>query len=573
MSARASSRDPLSQRKDAFVIRTSLRAAAVALLAALALTGCSPDTRPVAKVGKHTLTVADFNRAARRASQFAALPEQEAKAQVLNEMIDNELLLVAAESHGLDTTAFTRQRRTAATEQALLAALSAQIAPMNPGVSEAEIRAMYDWRKTQSDVQLVYAADSTSIVLALRRAQAGDALSQLADEFGGSGMLPPGGHLGFRIPGSLPQPIDDAARTLPVGKVGGPYHAPMGWFLVRVAGRMPATVKPYEQERASLENLVRQRKWQGALLSGVARLAPEYHLTVAPDAGQRLFQLLTPGRVGGLSEAAPTPEQRKSVLALWDGGAYTVGDAWDDLQRPEINKPFSSVVPSLSDWVRQRGIAHIAIAEAKRRHLDQDPAFVASIEDQLNEYIVRGEYETLVSAVPTPNENELRAAWEPMKDRYPMLRSTTVAWAVVADTGKALALGQLRDHLSLRDAAHAVDPSIAVHEQVLEFPNADPSWSAEQGELQQLQPGQWGNPNFVPEGIRILQLVNKSAAVMTWDQLPLPVRQSLAGNLTERSRSMRVAAYTDSLKRAVKPIAMPEALRHVPWPPAAEPAH
>jgi len=43
----------------------------------------------------------------------------------------------------VDTTTFTRQHRRAATEQALLAALSAQIAPQDPGVTEAEVRTLF----------------------------------------------------------------------------------------------------------------------------------------------------------------------------------------------------------------------------------------------------------------------------------------------------------------------------------------------------------------------------------------------------------------------------------------------
>ena len=476
------------------------------------------------------------------------------------------LLLVAAEAHGLDTTTFTRQHRRAATEQALLAALSAQLAPADPGVSEAEVRTLYEWRRTRSDVQIVYAPDSATIALALHRIEAGDPFARVADEFGGAGMLPPGGELGFCVSGSLPQPIDDAMRTQAIGHIGGPYRASMGWFLVRVSRRVPASTHPFEQERASLENLIRQRKRQRALLAGVERLGPAHHLSLAADAGQELFRLLTPGRMGGFGSALPTAAERRHVLARFDGGAFTVGDALDDLARPEIDRPNASMVPALREWVRQRAVTRIALVEARNRHLDEEPAVAGPLADQINDYILGGEYETVRTGVTPPDEATLRATWEPVKNRFPMVRQAHVLWVVVADTAKALAITRGSGQGSLREVAHAVDPAIAVHEETLRFPNGDPRWATAQGALQRLEAGQWASPEVTTAGFRLLQLVKSEQGPVAWDQLPPEVRRSLADNLLQRSREARLSAYTDSLRRAIHPVLLPENLRGVPWP-------
>jgi peptidyl-prolyl cis-trans isomerase C len=548
------------------VIRSTVRAASAALLALLALAGCGPESRPVARVGQHTLTVADFQRAARRAGNAMRLPAEQARPLVLEQMVTNELLLIAARAHGLDTMTSTRNQARALAEQALLGALSAQLSSPDPGVTEAEARKLYEWRKTQSDVQLVYTADSASIQVALRRIAAGEPMSQVADEFGGSGTLPPGGKLGNRLPGSLPWPVDDAARTLPVGQVGGPYHAAMGWFLVRVSGRTPAEVRPFEQDRATLEGVIRQRKWQGALFAGVAGLGAEWHLALAPDAGQALFHALSPGRVGALGNSPPTAAERTQVLARFDGGAYTLGDAWDDLSRPELNKPNSSLVPSLSAWVRERAVLRVAVAEARRRHLDEDPAVAGPLADQVDDLLLQGEYARLTAGIAPPDEASLRATWEGLKDRYPMLREARVQWAVIADTAKIMAIGRNSEKGSLRDIAREIDPAIVVHEESLRFPNGDPRWAGAHGMLQQMEPGQWASPEITDGGVRLLQLVDKAQGPVSWEQLPPDVQQSLASNVMQRARGERVAAYTDSLRRAVNPVLLPDALRNVPWP-------
>ncbi len=552
------------------MIRLPLRAAAAALLVVLALAGCSPQSRPVARVGGHTITVGDFERAARRSGEVLQLPAEQAKPRLLEELVRNELIYIAAQSHGLDTTRFTQQRRKAATDQALLAALALQLAPSDPGVTEAEVRRMYEWRKTRSDLQLVFAQDSVTIEIARSRVAAGESMSRAADEFGGASALPAGGLLGFRVPGSFPQPIDDAMRTLPVGSIGGPYRTSVGWFLVRVLRRESAPQRPFESERATLEGLIRQRKRQAALAAGVAQLGPAWNLAVASDAGQTLFHLLTPGRMGQLESHSLSDAERAQVLARFDGGEFTLAEAWEDLADPALDKPNSSLEPSLRQWVRDRAVVRIALAEARRRHLGEDPAVAGPLADQIKDYVMRSEYETVVSGVVPPDEAELRRAWEPVKERYPLVREARVLWVVVADTAKAIAIGQRSGQGVLRDIVRSVDPALVVHEERIQFPSGNAQWAGLQGELQRLEPGQWANPAFTPAGFRMLQLVDKSAGPVSWDQLPTEVRQSLQGNFVQRARDARVAAYTDSLRRVVQPVLMPEALRSVPWPgPAA----
>jgi hypothetical protein len=344
----------------------------------------------------------------------------------------------------------------------------------------------------------------------------------------------------------------------------------MGWFLVRVSRRTPAPEPPFAQERASLENLLRQRKWQGTLLAAVARLGPAHHLTVSAGAAQTLFRILTPGRVGGLGGAQPTAAERAQVLARFDGGTFTVGDACDDLTRSDVNPPNSSMVPALREWVRSRALTRVALVEARTRHLDEDPAVAGPLADEIDDYILGGEYQRVIAAVAPPDEATLRATWEPMKDRFPMVREAHVLWVVVADTARALAIAQGSGHGSLRQVARGVDPAIVVHEDTLRFPNGDPQWATAQGALQRLQPGQWANPEITAGGFRMLQLVDSVQGPVSWDQLPQEVRRSLQDNLLQRSREVRISAYTDSLRRAINPVLLTDALRGVPWPAAAE---
>jgi hypothetical protein len=222
--------------------------------------------------------------------------------------------------------------------------------------------------------------------------------------------------------------------------------------------------------------------------------------------------------------------------------------------------------PSLAAWVRERTLIRVAMAEARARHLDQDPAVAGPLADQINDYIVRSEAGAVTAGVAPPDEASLRATWEPMKERFPMLREAHVAWLVTPDTAKAMAIVQRSGSGSLRDIARAVDPAIVVHDETLRFPNVDPQWASAQGSLQGLQEGQWASPQVTAGGFRMVQLVNKVQAPVSWDQLPADVQRSLANTLLQRAKETRLAAYTDSLRRAINPVLIPDNLRNVPWP-------
>ena len=409
------------------MIRWSSRAACPALFVVLVLSGCGPEDRPLARVADRTITVRDFERAARDGAANIPLPAEQARPLLLERLVQRQLLVAAAHARGIDTTSVVRNYRRAMSDQSLLARLSSEIAPIDVGATEAEVRQLYAWRQTQYEVEIVYGPDT----LMLRRARGELALgrpwAQVADEFGGMAGMPPGGSLGTRLPGTLPQPLDDAMRALKVGAIGGPYHAPQGWFLMRVTARSKAPDHPFDSQRAALLELLRQRKWQAALLAHIAALAPEYHVSHAPEGVLALFQVLSPARMGNLSAPEPDAAARRQVLATWDGGTYTLGDAMDDLNRPEIPKPGAAFMPTIRDWLRERVLTRVAFQEARRRHLDEEPAVADRVRDQVDDYVGKSVLVELASSIPPPDEAALRAAWTMLRERNPQLQNNPQA--------------------------------------------------------------------------------------------------------------------------------------------------
>jgi len=548
------------------VIRTSVRAAGAALLA-LALGGCSLGSRPVVRVAGRTATVDDFIRAARNVDPTEGGATR-APAAVLDGLVRDQLLLAAAHAQGLDTTAAYRQFRDATTERLLVSDFSAHLAPADPGVSEAEARRMWEWRKLQSDVLLIYSTEKPIIDLAQKAIANGMTFGQAADHFNAPGTLPPGGSLGLVSPGQLGPPLDDPIRTLPVGRIGGPYHSPQGWFLVEVRARIPAQPVPFELERGSIVEALRQMKQRQAITAQLFAMEREWHLVLDPNAEFPVYQLLTPARIGAAPPPNPSPAERKQVLATWKGGTYTLGDAFADLQRSDVRAPNASVTPAIRAWVESRAITRIGLAEAHRRHLDEESDFVRARQDELDRYLLEAESTTAMIGLVQPSDASAESLWNQVKARYVQPLEARVRWVETADTTAAAAVsrGAARG-APLAAAARAVDPSLIVHDQALRFPESDPAWGAVLDGAGRMAPGEIRGPELVNGRWRVLQLVEKREGAPEWAQLTPEMRMSVAGSRMEAARQMRFAAYLDSLKQALHPTVLAQNLRKVPWPP------
>lgn len=552
--------------------RSTFRAPALLLLAALAASGCGADRRPVARVGDHTITVADFaDAASRNQMQYPGPPEQ-AKEAILQDLVRGELMLVAAHARGTDTTATARNFERSVRDRTLMQALYAQLAPRDPGVSEAEARQMYAWRSVQADAQVIYATDETTIRHALELLDRGEPFGDVARQVNIPSMLPPGGALGFVSPGSLFPPLDAALLSQPLGKVGGPYHSPQGWFLLLVTRRMPASGLPaFELVQSQLTEAIRQRKLRETISTALFALKDSYHVTIDPWGPATMFHLLTPARVGDAPMWMPSEKDRARPMATWDGGAYTLGDAIADLQNAETQKPNASVVPALRQWIEGQVVQRLAVVEARRRHLDEEPEVARRIQSEVKNYLMEGEYNLAVAMVPPPDESVLRALWNQYQEQYPKLDRATVSYIVVPDSAKAVAIGMHGGHGggTLAAAVTMADPSLSATTREITYPASDPEWQKMRDTFTRMNPGEWMGPERVVDGWRLLQLVSKSQTPMAFEEIPPALKQGLTNNAVEMGREARFRQYTDSLMTAIRPVPIPDALKRLPWPPAA----
>lgn len=549
--------------------RPTVRAALAALAASLLLAGCAPAGRPLARVGARTITSADLLEAGRgNEAQYPADPE-EAKRALLNDLVRRELLLEAARSRGMDTTRYARQFLENTRDKVTLEALYKNLSPQDPGVSEAEIRRFYEWRATQADVRVIYSPDRHILDAAMADLARGLPFAEVADRYNMPGTVPPGGAVGMVSPGMLVPPLDLELLTLPPGKVGGPYETPQGLFLMLVERRAPAERPSYELAQTQLAEMLRQRKGRQAMSKSLVTLRDEYRAKVEKGAAARMFQLMTPVRVGDGQMPELTPEERAEVLARWRGGQLTVGDAFDDLQQPEVQKPPAAMTPAIEQWLESRVITRVARAEVNRRHLAEEPEIARRIRGEYERYLLDAEFNSSIAEVPPPTEAMKRETWEMLKHQYQQMSQATVQWVIIPDSANAIHVASFHGQpgVTLEDAVRMAGSTAAMHHEVVAFPTSDPDWASMRDAIAHTQPGEWVSPARVPGGFKFVQLIDKVQEAVAYENMTPDMRQSVEMNSLQLAREHRLNAYTDSLRTALQPNIYAENLRFVPWPP------
>lgn len=395
------------------------------VLAAL-LAGCSSDPSVLAKIGDRKITVDDFiDVASRSQGQYAGSPDS-ARAALLEDMVKRELMVSEALKRGLVSPADQAQELRQAQEQLALRALIQQLAPGDAPVSDAEVKALYQKRANQAHALIVFTPDRAACDQAFGEIQRGADFGATADRFNTTGMTPKGGDLGFIAPGTLLPVLDDALTSGAPGKVLGPIESPTdGWFLVKVLERRPSQQQPFEQVRETLRQGLQQGK-QRILMNRVQHdLMTQYHVTVEAGAAQALFarhnspkDTMMVGTSRVPVPAAPTPEEARQVLVRYGGaegkpgtGAYTLGDAMLDLQDASRPNPDWLVLPMIDQWLKSAVLQRVALIEARRRRLGEEPALARRARAQVDNALLQTAYETLVLNSARITGDDVQAAY------------------------------------------------------------------------------------------------------------------------------------------------------------------
>jgi len=546
-------------------VRVSLSCLAIALT--LCLVGCSTsDQKVVFSVGSQRLTEAEFNTFAESAqSQYPGDPEA-AKGALLNDLMSARLMLELAHRLGQDTTAALGNLIREEEERALVQMMVARDASPQQRVSEAEAMAFFAARNTESHVHLIFCTTREAAQGAVTRLARGESFEVVATQMNLAGLLPSDGDMGMVAAGSLPSPLDEAVRTLPVGVVGGPYEGSEGFFVMRISERRPREQGTWEANRDGMYDLARQRKQRAAFQRMYSTLKQAYQYTPNEEGAALLFRLTLPA-----DPMTPTAAQLAMPLATYrDSGVthtYTMQDAFNDLHDANVQRPPSQSQPAVAIWIEKQVMTDVIVREARHRHYHEDPAVVARLTNRREQLLLDGVRQWALAAVPTPSAESVDALWMQMRERFAQVVAVRLAVVTVPDSTTALKLQEaMHANASLAAAAQAVDPALTAEMITVANPAQDPEWGSMAGMFQQMQVGAAAGPEPAVGGWRAIQLLDKQVVTPTFQQLPAEMQQNFVNAAAEAASEQRFMFLSDSLGKAYQPFVNQDLVRRLRWP-------
>ena len=335
-----------------------LRNVCLAALVALFIAGCSRADRPLIAFGFGTqkVTAEDYMRAARGAQQQYPGPPDVAKSELVQDLTRRAMMLEMAHQLGHDqapvvvNTDRDNERRT------LVQMLFARIASASQPVSEAEARALYEARKQECQVSMIYTSSRESAIAALGRLNTGEPFLEVSKSMSLPGVLPPDGDMGVILPGALPDPLDGAVRHQKVGVVGGPFETREGWFLVKVTERRPHEQVSWDMMRAGMFDLERQRKQRAAFNRSYQDLKAEWEgPQLAPGGSQLLFHVISP-----VEPLQPTPSTADAARHLCGWRVHAAERARRHAGREHAAPAVATASRNRGSWNETQTMTHMA---------------------------------------------------------------------------------------------------------------------------------------------------------------------------------------------------------------------
>lgn len=256
--------------------RTAVLALAGALMALAA--PAFADVKVLAKVDGKDITDADVALAQSEIGpNLGSIPAEQRTAVLVNYIIDNRLMMAAAEKAGLGSDASMAARIEYYKGRALRDLFFDK--SVNGAVTDADAEKIYD--KKVGEIKPVEEVHALHILVAKKeeaddivaKLKAGGDFAALAKEKStdtGSGAQ--GGDLGYFAKGQMVKPFEDAAWALKKDEVSAPVQSQFGWHVIKQLDKRNKPAPAFETVKDGILNGLVQQKAQ-EIIGGLHKAA------------------------------------------------------------------------------------------------------------------------------------------------------------------------------------------------------------------------------------------------------------------------------------------------------------
>jgi len=440
----------------------------------------------------------------RRRTGGGVQDNEETRRQILKNIVDEELLIIAAEQRGYAGDREGKQERERLEVQELLDAFNRRFVASRVTVSEAELKQLFVNLNTRVQARHLYAptqAQADSLYAALQNGASFEALAKGA--FKDPALQNSGGQLGAFTVDEMEPAFEEAAFALKIGEISRPVRTLDGYSIIRVDARVAKpllTEYEYAQHRDKLEGYWRMRKVRAATESYVDSLRRGLEISFNAPVVEKLLALLN--NKNRHDEALIEPknflighaELGKEELLRSQLGVWEVATLQERLRfTSEPQHRWIRNHETLQDFIAGLVARDFILAKAREAKLDKQPQYKEKVAEKFDIYLLDRMEKKLRSEMQIP-EDSLRRYYAKTPSRFDAPGEVNLREIVLRDPTQAERVAaQLRQGVKF---------------ELLAKKYSTRRWSAERGgELGFLKPedfGQWADKVFsMPIGERV----------------------------------------------------------------------
>jgi len=396
----------------------------------LVLSGCSRNENALATVGSRVIVEKDFVKRYedfRRRTGGGVPDNEQARRQVLQNYVDEELLILAAEQRGYAGDREGRHERERLEIQELLNAFNREFIAGSVTINENELKRLFINLNTRVKARHLYAPtklQADSLYAALQKGASFERLAQ--GIFKDPALRDSGGSLGYFTVDEMEPAFEEAAYNLKVGEISKPVRTLDGYSIIRVDDRFTnplLTESEYAKHRDKLEGYWRARKIQAATTAYVDSLRRSLGLSFNESVVKKLLGLLKKSQG---DEALIEPknfldgddefgrqELLRSKLGVWNVAAF------QERLRFTSEKQHNWIrsEETLKDFIAGLAAREAILAKARESKLERRPEYKKKVDEKFDIYLLERIENSLRREMQIP-EDSLRNYYQRHAGRF-----------------------------------------------------------------------------------------------------------------------------------------------------------
>jgi peptidyl-prolyl cis-trans isomerase C len=403
-----------------------IRAVIWSLVGLLLLLGCSrKEEQVVAKVGDRSITVADLNGRIQAVTYTSWEDEYKKRHDILNGLINDQLMIMAAEEQGLDQDPAFQQKMSAAERGALLELLYRKEVLEKSKPSEKEVRDAYEkmgWELKARHILVSTAEEAQNLREQIIN---GADFAALAEEHSmDPSTKSKGGDLGYFGWGKMVPTFQETVFAMEIGEISQPVESQFGWHIIKLEDRRTIDQRDWEEEKENLENKLTSEKSRILAEEYVTKLKEEADIQMHPEGAQVLLNnMLAQKR----NPEDFTPQQLDMTLVTFKSGSWNLTDFLKELQNvPPMYQARVKDMDDLEALVRNILTGQLLEEKARQMGLHNDREVIEKIRNEKENALLQVFKQQGVPGDTTVTEEEIREYYQAHSDRFSTLRQAHV---------------------------------------------------------------------------------------------------------------------------------------------------